>query len=88
MQTATIDRQQWAGYYLGKGVYVLRYCPKAPTRLTYTISSSIKQLDGLHGSRLGTQMVLAGRLTIVIIMVCSAVVAHSQSETKFKTSIF
>ena len=48
--TATIDRQQWAGYYLGKGVYVLRYCPKAPAKLTYTISSSIKQLNGLHGS--------------------------------------
>ena len=48
--TATIDKQQWTGYYLGKGVYVLRYCPKAPARLTYTISSSIKQLNGLHGS--------------------------------------
>jgi hypothetical protein len=29
---------------------VLRYCPKAPAKLTYTISSSIKQLNGLHGS--------------------------------------
>lgn len=48
--TATIDRQQWAGYYLGKGVYVLRYSAKAPAKLIYTISSSIRQLNGLHGS--------------------------------------
>lgn len=47
--TATIDKQQWTGYYLGKGTYVLRYSPKAPAKLTYMLSSSIKQLDGLHG---------------------------------------
>lgn len=46
---ATIDKQQWTGYYLGKGTYVLRYCPKAPAKLTYTISSDIKQLDGMKG---------------------------------------
>jgi len=39
--TATIDKQQWAGYYLGNGEYVLRYCPKAPARLTYTITSPL-----------------------------------------------
>jgi hypothetical protein len=48
--TVTIDKQQWTGYYLGKGTYVLRYSPKAPAKLTYTISSDIKQLDGLKGS--------------------------------------
>ncbi|MCR5395360.1 MAG: DUF1593 domain-containing protein [Bacteroidales bacterium] len=48
--TATIDRQQWAGYYAGSGQYVLRYCPKAPARLTYTITSSIQSLDGLSGA--------------------------------------
>ena len=47
---ATIDKQQWAGYYLGKGTYMLRYSPKAPSKLSYTITSSIKQLNGLHGS--------------------------------------
>ena len=47
---ATIDRQQWAGYYIGNGTYVLRYCPKAPACLTYVISSPISELDGLSGS--------------------------------------
>ena len=47
---ATIDKQQWAGYYVGNGLYVLRYSPKAPARLTYSISSPIKQLNGLKGS--------------------------------------
>lgn len=47
---ATIDKQQWAGYYLGKGTYMLRYSPKAPSKLSYKITSSIKQLNGLHGS--------------------------------------
>ena len=48
--TATIDKQQWAGYHLGNGEYVLRYCPKAPARLTYTITSPLAELDGLKGS--------------------------------------
>lgn len=47
---ATIDKQQWAGYYIGDGIYILRYCPKAPARLNYVLSSSIPQLDGLRGS--------------------------------------
>ena len=47
--TATIDKQKWAGYYLGKGKYVLRYSPKAPAKLTYVITSPIQQLDGLKG---------------------------------------
>ena len=47
--TATIDKQKWAGYYLGKGKYVLRYSPKVPAKLTYSITSPIQQLDGLKG---------------------------------------
>lgn len=47
---ATIDKQQWAGYYVGNGQYVLRYSPKAPACLTYSISSPIKLLNGLKGS--------------------------------------
>ena len=46
----TIDKQQWAGYYVGNGQYVLRYSPKAPACLTYSISSPIKLLNGLKGS--------------------------------------
>lgn len=47
--TATIARQQWAGYQVSKGDYVLRYSPKAPEDLTYIISSPLKELDGLEG---------------------------------------
>lgn len=47
---ATIDRQQWGGYYAGDGIYVLRYAPKAPARLTYQVCSPIKQLDGISGT--------------------------------------
>ena len=47
---ANIDKQQWAGYYVGDGRYVLRYSPKAPASLTYSIVSPIKKLNGLSGS--------------------------------------
>ena len=48
--TATIDKQQWAGYYVGEGRYVLRYSPKMPAKLTFSVSSPIKELDGLNGA--------------------------------------
>ncbi len=48
--TATIDRQPWAGYYLGEGEYLLRYCPKQPALLDYVIESDIAELDGLTGA--------------------------------------
>lgn len=48
--TATIDRQTWPGYYLGNGLYAVRYSPKAPAVLSYTVSSGIKELDGQHGT--------------------------------------
>jgi hypothetical protein len=38
---AKIGVQKWAGYYLGKGDYVIRYIPKQTETLTYTITSSI-----------------------------------------------
>lgn len=47
--TATIDKQQWAGYYTGNGTYTLLYSPKSPARLSYVTASSISQLDGLTG---------------------------------------
>lgn len=47
--TVTIDKQQWPGYYIGDGTYAFRYSPKAPARLTYTISSGLKMLDGQGG---------------------------------------
>lgn len=39
MRTAN---QDWRGYYEGRGVYVVRYSPKAPATLSYTITSDIK----------------------------------------------
>ena len=50
VMTATIDRQPWEGYYLGDGVYMLRYCPKQPATLDYVIESEIQELNGLKGS--------------------------------------
>lgn len=47
--TLTIDGQSWDGYYAGKGIYVVRYSPKAPAKLPYTISSSVAALDGGQG---------------------------------------
>ncbi len=48
--TLTVDNQTWNGYYLGRGTYAVRYSPKAPGVLTYTISSKIPELDGQKGS--------------------------------------
>ena len=47
---ATIDKQQWAGYHVGGGDYVVRYSPKAPGGLTYSTASAISELDGLSGA--------------------------------------
>lgn len=47
--TMTIDKQQWPGYYTGGGEYLIRYSPKAPATLPYTITSPIPGLDGLSG---------------------------------------
>lgn len=49
--TFRIDRQDWAGVYLGDGVYGVRYSPKAPAVLTYeTTSAEVRELDGLTGT--------------------------------------
>lgn len=39
--TLTIDRQQWPGYYIGDGKYAVRYSPKAPATLPYSITSGV-----------------------------------------------
>lgn len=41
--TLTIDRQTWPGHYIGNGKYMVRYAPKAPATLHYSIES---ELDG------------------------------------------
>lgn len=48
--TATIDKQTWNGYYAGEGDYVLLYSPKAPARLSYVLSSELKELDKRTGA--------------------------------------
>lgn len=40
--TFTTDNQRWKGYYLGDGLYMTRYSPKAPATLAYTIESDIE----------------------------------------------
>ncbi|WP_455666508.1 nucleoside hydrolase-like domain-containing protein [Phocaeicola sp.] len=45
-----VDKQDWDGVYMGNGEYVVRYAPKAPAVLDYTITSKIKELDGMTGS--------------------------------------
>ncbi|MDC6365924.1 MULTISPECIES: nucleoside hydrolase-like domain-containing protein [Flavobacteriaceae] len=44
-----ISGQTWDGYYLGKGIYGVRYSSKKPETGTYTTFSSIPELDGLTG---------------------------------------
>ena len=43
--TLTTDRQDWDGYYMGEGRYLVRYCPKGPWTHPYTISSAIPGLQ-------------------------------------------
>ncbi len=42
--------QKWPGYYLGHGDYAVRYSSKKPETGTYTVTSSIPQLNGQSGS--------------------------------------
>lgn len=44
-----IAGQDWDGYYLGNGAYGVNYSPKAPGTLAYSITSDIKELDGMSG---------------------------------------
>ncbi len=39
--TLHIDKQDWPGFRVGDGTYVVRYAPKAPATLAYGIRSSI-----------------------------------------------
>lgn len=48
--TLTIDGQSWDGYYAGNGVYTVRYSPKAPATLPYTLSFSVPGMDDGQGT--------------------------------------
>lgn len=47
--TMTIANQKWQGFYLGEGVYGIRYSPKQAENLDYTITSKIQELSGQQG---------------------------------------
>ncbi|MPR32839.1 nucleoside hydrolase-like domain-containing protein [Salmonirosea aquatica] len=42
--------QSWPGYYLGEGIYGVRYSPKQAETGTYTTASNIPELNGQTGS--------------------------------------
>ncbi len=48
--TFRIDNQNWKGDYLGNGIYGVKYAAKSPAILHYETSSEIKELDGLKGT--------------------------------------
>lgn len=47
--TLTVDKQEWPGYYAGDGTYIVRYAPKAPAVLNYTIASDIDRFPAHDG---------------------------------------
>jgi hypothetical protein len=47
--TLHVDKQEWEGYYLGDGLYGVKYAPKAPAILPYTITSDIQEINGNKG---------------------------------------
>ncbi|MBB6329000.1 hypothetical protein FHS59_004664 [Algoriphagus iocasae] len=48
------QNQTWPGYYLGGGIYGVRYSSKGPEQGYYKISSPIAELDGLEGNYVST----------------------------------
>ena len=47
--TMTTDRQNWPGYYIGEGRYMVRYSPKQEAVLHYSTKSAIPALNGHEG---------------------------------------
>ena len=47
--TLEISNQKWPGYYLGNGIYAVRYSSKKPEICTYITASSIPELNGQKG---------------------------------------
>lgn len=54
--TFRVEKQDWQGYYMGAGQYVVRYAAKAPAVLDYGITSEIKELNGMAGSFVVSKM--------------------------------
>lgn len=47
--TLEISNQIWPGYYIGDGIYAVRYSPKRPETGSYFTSSEIPELNDLTG---------------------------------------
>ncbi|GAA0880403.1 DUF1593 domain-containing protein [Algoriphagus jejuensis] len=45
-----VQNQIWPGFYLGDGIYGVKYSSKKPEKGSYKTSSAIAELDGLTGS--------------------------------------
>jgi hypothetical protein len=52
--TLEISNQLWPGYYLGKGIYSVRYSSKKPEICIYKITSPISELNGMEGQFVST----------------------------------
>ena len=52
--TMQIMGQSWPGYYLGKGIYGIRYSSKAPETGIYKTTSSIPELNNQQGEIVST----------------------------------
>ncbi|MGW8316135.1 MAG: nucleoside hydrolase-like domain-containing protein [Bacteroidales bacterium] len=52
--TLEVSNQQWPGFYLGEGIYGVRYSSKTPEVGSYMTNSGITELDGLSGQYVST----------------------------------
>tara|TARA_R110000868_G_scaffold83515_4_gene235703 strand:- start:20735 stop:22036 length:1302 start_codon:yes stop_codon:yes gene_type:complete len=52
--TLEISKQSWPGYYLGNGIYAVRYSSKKPETGSYTTISDIPELNGQSGQYTST----------------------------------
>ena len=52
--TMEIQGQVWPGYYLGDGIYAVRYSSKRPEVVSYVLHSDIGALDGHSGECVST----------------------------------
>ena len=64
--TLRTDKQNWQGCYLGNGIYVVTYSPKAPATLAYTITSDIPGFPSHEGVfTVGSQWPAVGKYSTV-----------------------
>ncbi|MEZ4904719.1 MAG: DUF1593 domain-containing protein [Spirosomataceae bacterium] len=52
--TLEIQKQKWPGYYLGNGIYGVRYSSKKPEFSDYVTHSTIAELNGIKGKYVST----------------------------------